>query len=232
MFVVRYDDGKRTHLTNHTDDASISFNILLDDDFEGGGTRFWNRYLETPFAQVNPTQVGQAVLHSARIKHEGVHISRGTRTILVGFLSVDRIDPLVEDQVKSTGLSWFASWGSLNWSTVKFKEGHHAAYTRLGFREESWKNHRLVRSFFSDVFSTFNNLGDIFLPHFVSNLVDDKDREAYLASLDAQYQRGDVQGGVANWFRGQQINVDVTGERTSDWFTRASHEHRFMQLEL
>lgn len=39
LFVVRYDEGIRTHLQRHTDDGHLSFVILLNDEFEGGGTR-------------------------------------------------------------------------------------------------------------------------------------------------------------------------------------------------
>lgn len=117
MFVVRYDADKQTHLVNHTDDASISINILLDDGFEGGGTRFWNKITGKPFAHVQPTQVGQVLMHGALMNHEGVHVTKGRRTILVAFLEVDRTDPFQKPPTM-TGLSWYASWGSLDWLEV------------------------------------------------------------------------------------------------------------------
>jgi hypothetical protein len=115
LFVVRYDENKRTFLANHTDDGKISFNILLDDDFEGGGTLFWNRARGEPFAHVQPTQAGQVLFNSALLNHEGVHLERGRRTIFVGFLEVDEVDPFIEDRQVPTGLSFWSSWGSLPW---------------------------------------------------------------------------------------------------------------------
>ena len=41
MFVVRYDGGEegQDRLRKHTDSSHLSFNVLLNDEFEGGGTR-------------------------------------------------------------------------------------------------------------------------------------------------------------------------------------------------
>jgi hypothetical protein len=40
IFVVRYDaEGGQDSLRAHTDSSHLSFNVLLNDDFEGGGTR-------------------------------------------------------------------------------------------------------------------------------------------------------------------------------------------------
>ena len=40
IFVVRYDATKgQPNLRKHTDSSHLSFNILLNDEFEGGGTR-------------------------------------------------------------------------------------------------------------------------------------------------------------------------------------------------
>jgi hypothetical protein len=227
MFVVRYDEGKQTKLSNHTDDAMISFNILLNDGFEGGGTRFWDRVWELPFAHIQPTQAGQVLLHTATLNHEGVHVSKGTRTILVGFLSVDRIEPWTN---KPTGLTWFASWGSLPWSLVKFKEGHRASEVRIShLRTESWRNNPYVMSLFHDIVRVLTYAGDLILPHFESNLVADEDRDAFIAALDDAYERNLTQGGQASWFKGQQINVDIDGSVNSMWRTRETYEHRFME---
>lgn len=117
MFVVRYDENKQTRLVNHTDTAFISINILLDDQFEGGGTRFWDRATKMPFAHIQPTHVGQVLMHSALLNHEGIHVEKGRRTIFVGFLDVDRVDPFAKGTLQ-TGISWYASWGSLFWLAV------------------------------------------------------------------------------------------------------------------
>ena len=122
MFFVRYDENKRTHLSKHKDDGRISVNILLDDGFEGGGTQFWDRREEAPFAHVQPNQIGQILMHSALLHHEGVHLERGRRTIFVGFLEVDRVNPFAESGKDDyTGISWYSSWGNLHWVTVSKK---------------------------------------------------------------------------------------------------------------
>ena len=283
MFVVRYDADKRNHLAKHTDDGSISFNVLLNDDFDDGGTRFWNRLLGEPFAHVNPKQVGQVLLNSAMIQHEGMHITRGTRTIFVGFLSVDRYDPFsfsnddnndddddegedgpppsIPSSKKNgggggtyTGLSWWASWGSLSWCTRKFKDGYQAAEARLHvLHRDSWMNHAYVRSLFNDVVHVLTWLGDVFEPHRSVNLVDSKDRDEYIKLLDQYHhyyeqqkkqqqediaeQQGVGHGGEkrrdgAVWFEGQQINTDITGEINAYWQTRLLNKHRFTDSEL
>lgn len=71
LFVVRYDAERQAKLRMHTDSGAISVNILLNTEFEGGGTRFWDRTTEEPFAYVQPTRPGMGLLHSSQIDHEG-----------------------------------------------------------------------------------------------------------------------------------------------------------------
>jgi len=41
IFIVRYDATKgQQQLRRHTDSSHLSFNVLLNDGFEGGGTRY------------------------------------------------------------------------------------------------------------------------------------------------------------------------------------------------
>jgi hypothetical protein len=41
MFVVRYDgEAGQDSLRMHTDSSHLSFNVLLNEEFEGGGTRY------------------------------------------------------------------------------------------------------------------------------------------------------------------------------------------------
>ena len=205
MFVVRYDTGKRTHLANHTDAGYISFNVLLDDSFEGGGTRFWNRWTEQPFAHVNPTQVGQVLLNHATINHEGVHVTSGTRTILVGFLSVDRMDLF---RRKPTGLSSFATWLSFPWSSVKFQAGFSALLKKEQAKttsEPSLVENKYMRGFLGNMHTFLNQLLDCFATHFDANLVADENRLSYLAALDDQFAKEKGQVYQANWWKGQHI---------------------------
>ena len=49
IFVVRYDAANgQANLRMHTDGGHVSWNILLNDEFEGGGTRFHDRYVKDP----------------------------------------------------------------------------------------------------------------------------------------------------------------------------------------
>jgi hypothetical protein len=84
LFVVKYKDTKQNYLEMHCDGSFLSFNVLLSDtsDFEGGGTYFddgLTAHLEK----------GDILIHSSRIKHSGLSITKGTRYLLVGFLNID-----------------------------------------------------------------------------------------------------------------------------------------------
>ena len=84
LFVVKYKDNEQNYLDMHRDGSFLSFNILLSDaaDFEGGGTYFddgLTAYLEQ----------GDILIHSSKIKHAGLPITKGTRYLLVGFLNLD-----------------------------------------------------------------------------------------------------------------------------------------------
>jgi hypothetical protein len=233
MFVVRYDRDYRAHLTNHTDDADISVNVLLTDDFEGGGTRFWNRHTSQPFAHVQPTQIGQMLTHSALINHEGMTTTKGTRVIFVGFLSVDRLYPFTGEH---TGLSTFASWLSLPWLSTKFKEAYVSAHVRIGKKQEKWSNNKYAIALFLDLANIMQFVGDYFASHHVENLVSEENREKHLHALDAAYRSKQEQAsgepGTASWFKGQQIDLDIDGTITQEWSTRRNSKNRFMELEL
>ena len=84
LFIVKYKDNEQNYLDMHCDGSFLSFNILLSDtaDFEGGGTYFddgLTAYLEQ----------GDILIHTSRIKHAGLPITKGTRYLLVGFLNID-----------------------------------------------------------------------------------------------------------------------------------------------
>jgi hypothetical protein len=96
--------------------------------------------------------------------------------------------------------------------------------------EDDWKNNRYIVSFFNFASAGVCTLSDVLLPHFESNLVDDRDRETFLSTLDAEYERGERPGGEANWFAGQQVDVDITGKVSNTWSTRRDHGYRFAEL--
>lgn len=83
LFVVKYKDNAQNYLEMHCDGSFLSFNILLSDknDFEGGGTYF-DDGLTAHLEQ------GDIFIHSSKIKHAGLPITKGTRYLLVGFLNI------------------------------------------------------------------------------------------------------------------------------------------------
>ena len=225
MFVVRYDEGIRTHLENHTDDGDVSFTILLNDAFEGGGTQFWRRThnnnffdSEIPFAHVQPTQVGTVVTNHALINHEGYRVSKGTRIILVGFTNVDRLDPWTGEP---TGLGWsFASWLNLAWLNVKFKTGYYNGLERLERHHgqvTKWFDSSMARLLFRDLTNLMEYLGDMISPHQVEYLVSPDQASDYLRALDRVYEEQQVQQQAEGtrtttsrsiWWKGQMVNLD------------------------
>ena len=180
MFVVRYDGNSegQDRLRMHTDSSHLSFNVLLNDEFEGGGTRYVVSYSEAlthfPISCFKPDssniiycrfhdrikgetieiqpKVGEVLLSHAMILHEGLPTTNGTRYILVGFNSIDEKDPLTNE---STGLSLFSSWLNFAWMQVRFREGAergtvHRRRTRV--REDGggagWLSNKYVTSLF------------------------------------------------------------------------------------
>lgn len=220
MFVVRYDSS-RTRLESHTDGGYISFNVLLNDDFEGGGTRFWNRLQHGPFALVQPP-VGNVLLNSAMIRHEGMPITSGVRHILVGFLAIDPVDPLTAEP---TGLSWFASWLSLPFLHVRLKESYVASHARLEkiskgeSTEANWMDHRYVRSLMRDLIVWVERIGDALSPHFHVSMVMPEKAQDYLNVLDEASHEMSL-----SWFEGQLLKQDGGISKTVPTRQQVSHD--------
>ena len=83
MFVVKYDHEKQNSLDMHDDKSTITANILLSDptDFDGGGTYFEDGI--TTFLNR-----GGMLVHSGKIKHSGMPITRGVRYLLIAFINI------------------------------------------------------------------------------------------------------------------------------------------------
>jgi hypothetical protein len=84
LFVVKYHEQTQNKLDLHCDGSFLSINVLLSDtnDFEGGGTYFddgLSVFLEQ----------GDVLVHSGKIKHAGLPISKGTRYIMVAFVAIN-----------------------------------------------------------------------------------------------------------------------------------------------
>ena len=77
MFVVRYDGEGQASLNAHTDSSHVSFNILLNDGFVGGGTRYHDRLGGTYYdAKPKP---GDVLINNAMVRHEGLPTTQGMK---------------------------------------------------------------------------------------------------------------------------------------------------------
>lgn len=84
LFIVKYKHDEQNFLEMHKDTSIVSFNILLSDpnnDFEGGGTYFDD-------GLVIKSELGDLIIHSGKIRHSGLPITKGTRYLLVGFMDL------------------------------------------------------------------------------------------------------------------------------------------------
>lgn len=83
LFIAKYDansvEGQKS-LEAHTDGSEFSFIIALNDEYEGGGTRFIEK------DEIVKCKKGDCVLFCGQTKHEGLNVYSGTRYILAGFL--------------------------------------------------------------------------------------------------------------------------------------------------
>ncbi|CAJ1956357.1 unnamed protein product [Cylindrotheca closterium] len=261
IFVIRYDGNRQASLNPHTDDGDVTFSALLSDGFTGGGTNYYDRrnqyyhtgntpYQPQPdevFAHVLP-QIGQMTLFRSPILHEGVQVKKGRRYLLIGFLSVDNVDPWSEDN-KSTGLSWFASWFSLNWASVRFKTGYSAAITThntLKANQDDWmtadeqkgdwmSESTYIRGLFIQFHSHLTMLADFWNAHFFQQIIPADQTKPYLEKMDEAYsarshKRPSHQ--LPSWFSGQQVDLNIDGSFHSEWSTRKKNSEKFDREEI
>ena len=113
----------------------------------------------------------------------------------------------------------------------KLKQGYIASNHRFNKDIDTWRDNQELRAAMGKASKWVEALSDWFLPHFVSNLVADESREAFLQRLDAAYrQHSHDHGGAANWFAGQNVDVDITGKVYRTWPTRQGRENIFSEL--
>ena len=82
----------------HRDKLALTLNILLSDQFEGGGTQFWEEMSNGKGRDdeyVNPSlcvlpSVGTGVIFNGTVKHAGRKVLNGRRHLLVASFSVAR----------------------------------------------------------------------------------------------------------------------------------------------
>ena len=164
IFVIKYDatgkveesDGKKQRgLKRHTDGGYLSVNVALNDDYEGGGTVFFDR----PKCDFDPQnsndllcddersrlfiklQPGHAVAHCAKVLHEGREITEGVRYILVFFLQIDTASP------EGEAYKWWGWLKDLGYLDSRFSELYKA--TKEAVSLQRWnhdKEGELTRS--------------------------------------------------------------------------------------
>jgi len=213
MFVVRYDgDFGQQSLRRHTDSSHISFNVLLNDAFEGGGTRFHNRAANS-YMDVKP-QPGQVLINNALVDHEGLATKSGTRYILVGFMNIDRKNPFTGESLQ---LHSFASWFSFPWLMCSLNEAVKDLLSEYSTEESrglmsSIASNSLMTKLLLRVILAFETIGDYYAPHGVVSLVDEKDTEQYIQALTVDYEQNKASLRKSTWFTGQHINVAFDGK--------------------
>jgi len=221
--------------------------VLLSHGFEGGGTLYRNRIaldeqdnLGAPFTHVLPN-AGMMTTFPAMIEHEGLQTIEGRRYLLIGFLAVDKIDPWTQ---RPTGLSWFASWGSINWASTKVKEGMEAAWMQ---KDKTFRQHDANRLIYSDqareifdiVHKLFIGICDVMFTHRFAVLVNETSVDDYLHDLDEAYKlktQSSLHSPASNhqrssWFAGQQISVNIDGTFSRNWKTREDTDAKFDGLQ-
>lgn len=87
LFVIKYDVDGQDHLEFHKDGSIISFNILLNDDFEGGGTIINHPRPNMSIESVlHKSKKRDLFIHSGKLLHSGNKVTSGKRYIIVGFI--------------------------------------------------------------------------------------------------------------------------------------------------
>jgi hypothetical protein len=84
LFIVKYKADDQSFLEIHKDGSFLSFNILLSNprDFEGGGTYFDD-------GLIMKGEQGDLIIHTSKMNHSGLPITKGTRYLLVGFVNLN-----------------------------------------------------------------------------------------------------------------------------------------------
>ena len=79
--IIKYKTGIQEGIDFHKDSSFLTFNICLNDNFEGGGTLFEDNLMME-------IEKGDMIVHCGKITHKGLSITKGERYILLGFLEI------------------------------------------------------------------------------------------------------------------------------------------------
>jgi len=224
MFVVRYDGEGQNSLGMHTDSSHISFNVLLNDEFEGGGTRFHNRLTGTyDDAKLTP---GQVLINNAMVTHEGLPTTKGIRYIFVGFMNVDRKDPWTH---VTKDVSWFSTYLSFPWIAVTLKEALMVKKSDSRNSNAILSKSGIISRLLTKSVRHFGGFGDSFSPHGVVSLVKDEDAEEYIETLDSFHEAYGSRLVKSRWYSGQQIYLGFDGTFQENWESRGKEPDKFKE---
>ncbi|GKZ00874.1 hypothetical protein MPSEU_001039100 [Mayamaea pseudoterrestris] len=94
---IRYNatSGATAGQPFHRDLGLVSVNIMLNEEFDGGGTYFENQMQETPLQPSGG--VGHCIAHYSNERHAGASTVAGIRDILVLFLSTVKPEPVIRN---------------------------------------------------------------------------------------------------------------------------------------
>lgn len=209
MFLVRYDGDGQQHLARHRDGTIISINILLNGDFEGGGTKFF--LTEQLQEDVARPRIGEGIIHNSVIEHEGLATTKGTRYILVGFLNVDQNDSRTG---KSTNVGMFSTFFCFHWMS-HFLSNRVPEFISNLYIHDYAKQVLIDFSFVPKVISKqLNTVVDSLAPFGVVKLVQEVNYEKYLDALDRSYEMNNRQSkDSSNWFEGNRNDLMYKGRK-------------------
>jgi len=216
LYVDQYTAGTRRTFRikeeNGNRDYDVAFRILLNDDFTGGSTRFWNSF-QKRFIPYNletvPQNVGTMLLHNNRLLHEDEHVRDGQKTILVGTVSIQRQrddNGNNNGELVSTGVSAFASYFSFPWLVTRLE----AFIQRQSIQYNKTTKVAFLTELLRDLLDSA--ICDTWLKHEVYTLVKPEDGESFRSALDQKNHV--IQAELDNlkqprWFTGKE----VTGQR-------------------
>lgn len=226
IFIVRYDEDGQTSLSVHTDSSHVSFNILLNEEFEGGGTRFHDKK-DISYFDVKPKR-GQVLLNNGCVPHEGLKTTRGTRYIMVGFLSVDVFHPVT---LEPSNLSIFSSYLSLPWwlSSIKLRMDYE--YTRAEEEQRKALNFNSVPETIASIQISIALLINYISPLEITTLVHPSSEQEFIHRLSSTANHTTTNSNqVASWFAGQNLNIDLFGIARGGWGDRVADSSAYDEI--
>jgi hypothetical protein len=99
LFVAKYEPTGQPGLGAHEDSSEWSFVVVLNSEFEGGGTSF----VSIPDKPVFSPAAGGAIGFNGQNRHEGLPVTAGVRYILAGFLMQEAGAPLLVESSDDDG---------------------------------------------------------------------------------------------------------------------------------